>query len=442
MSKPPTPVDFIIQAGWIIPVDPAGVVHRNHAVAVRNGCIEAILEPGQLAAYSDVECLHLPQHALMPGLVNAHGHAAMTLLRGYADDLPLMTWLEKHIWPAENKHVSEEFVRDGSALAMAEMLLSGTTTFSDMYFYPEVVAKLCAQTGMRAQLATPIFDFPTVWGSGADEYISKSLALRDDCKNQERLSIAFGPHAPYTVSLPTLEKIATYAAELDMGVHMHLHETRGEVLSAVEATVERPIDTLRRIGLLGPRTQCVHMTDLGAQDIANLAETGAQVVHCPQSNMKLASGACPVASLLEAGVNVGLGSDGAASNNDLNLFNEMHSAALLGKLTAADPSALPAEQILAMATLGGAQALGLDHLIGSISPGKRADLIAVDLSSPSLQPLYNPLSQLVYACSGGEVTHSWVNGQMLLRDRRLTTLDLQDCVARARAWGEKIGGLA
>jgi 5-methylthioadenosine/S-adenosylhomocysteine deaminase len=442
MSQPPIPVDLIIQADWVLPIEPSGTVYRDHAVAIHDGRIQAILSADELGPYTAAKQLRLPNHVLMPGLVNAHGHAAMSLLRGYADDLPLMRWLEDHIWPAENKHVSAEFVRDGTALSMAEMLLSGTTSFSDMYFFPEVVAALCAQTGMRAQLATPVFDFPTIWGSGADEYISKALALRDDCKNLDRLTVAFGPHAPYSVSVGTLEKIATYAAELDMAVHIHLHETRGEVLSAVEGTGERPIDKLRRIGLLGPRTQCVHMTDLGTQDIANLSETGAQVVHCPQSNMKLASGACPVAALLEAGVNVGLGTDGAASNNALNLFNEMHSAALLGKLTAADPSALPAAKVLHMATLGGARAIGLDHLIGSITPGKQADLIAVDLSSPATQPLYNPQSQLVYACTGGEVTHSWVDGQMLVRERQLTTLDVDDCIARARAWGQKIAASA
>ncbi|MDP5054584.1 MAG: TRZ/ATZ family hydrolase, partial [Congregibacter sp.] len=398
----------------------------------------AVLPLADLVVDKSVERIELPGHAVLPGLINAHGHAAMSLLRGYADDLPLMPWLEKHIWPAEGTHVSEEFVRDGAALAMAEMLLSGTTTFSDMYFFPEVVAALGVKTGMRVQLATPVFDFPTVWGKGADDYISKSLALRDDYKNADRLSVAFGPHAPYTVSVPTLEKIALFAAELDMAVHIHLHETAAEVLSAVEATGERPLDTLRRIGLLGPRTQCVHMTSLGPQDIASLAETGAQVIHCPQSNMKLASGSCPVIDLRAAGVNVALGTDGAASNNDLNMFNEMHSAALLAKLNQGDPTVMPALNALHMATLGGAIALGLDHEIGSIKPGKQADLIAIDLSTPATQPLYNPVSQVVYACNGSEVTHSWVAGQALLRGRQLVTLDLDDTLRRAKRWGDKI----
>lgn len=430
--------DFIIQPDWIIPMEPGDDVLTDHAILVQSSKIKAVLPLDALPDDLDVKRIELPNHAVLPGLVNAHGHAAMSLLRGFADDLPLMPWLEDHIWPAETAHVSEEFVRDGTSLAMAEMLLSGTTTFSDMYFFPEVVASLCAKSGMRAQLATPIFEFPTAWGEGADDYISKSLALRDECKNMDRMQIAFGPHSPYTVSVPTLEKVALYAAELDMGVHIHLHETAGEVLSAVEATGERPIDSLRRMGLLGPRTQCVHMTSIGKQDIANLAETGAQVIHCPQSNMKLASGTCPVNDLKAAGVNVGLGTDGAASNNDLNMFNEMHTAALLAKLTANDPTVLPAQQVLHMATLGAAKALGLDKEIGSIAPGKQADLIAVDLSAPATQPLYNPLSQIVYACTGGEVTHSWVAGEALMRDRKLLTIDLDDTLARAKHWRQKI----
>jgi 5-methylthioadenosine/S-adenosylhomocysteine deaminase len=291
---------------------------------------------------------------------------------------------------------------------------------------------------MRCQLSWPILDFPSAWASGADDYISRTLALRDQYKNRPLVEIAFGPHAPYTVSAQALQKVATFAHELDMAVQIHLHETVGEVLQAVEATGERPVDSLRRIGLLGPRTQCVHMTDLGEQDIATIAETGAHVVHCPQSNMKLASGACPVTALQAAGVNVALGSDGAASNNDLNLFGEMHSAALLAKLRERDAAALPAAKALEMATLGGARALGLEGRIGSLVPGKQADVIAVDLARPSLQPLYNPISQLVYAASGAEVTHSWVAGRCLLRERRLTTLDLDDLLARSAAWAEKI----
>lgn len=438
MNHPNFTADLIIQPGWIIPMEAGQDTLSGHAIVLENGRIKAIVPNTEVPDLDGTEYLALPNHVVLPGLINAHGHASMSLLRGFADDLSLTPWLEQHIWPAEATHVSEEFVRDGTSLAMAEMLLSGTTTFSDMYFFPEVVAALCRQVGMRAQLATPVLDFATAWGDGADQYISKSLALRDECKNYERLSVAFGPHSPYAVSVATFEKIALFAAELDMGVHIHVHETAAEVLSAVEATGERPLDTLRRLGLLGPRTQCVHMTSLGRQDIAALSETGAQVIHCPQSNMKLASGTCPVKELQAAGVNLGLGTDGAASNNDLNMFNEMHSAALLAKLSNQDPTVMPARDALYMATQGGARALGLDDEIGSIKPGKQADLIAVDLSAPATQPLYNPLSQLVYACTGGEVTHSWVAGEALLKDRKLLTLDLEDALQRAKRWGQKI----
>jgi len=438
MNEAQATADLVVRAAWVIPVAPREAVLRDHAVVVRDGRIVQLCPGSEAEAVDSREYVVLPDHALLPGLVNAHGHAPMSLLRGYADDLSLMPWLEKHIWPAEQAHVSPDFVRDGATLAVAEMLLAGTTTFSDMYFFPESVAAVVAEVGMRCQLAAPVFDFPTVYGSGSDEYISKVLALHDDWRSHERIHVAFGPHAPYTVSEPALAKIATYAAELDLAIHIHLHETRGEVLSHVEAHGERPIDTLQRVGLLGPRTQCVHMTDLGQQDIDSLVAASAHVVHCPQSNMKLASGTCRTADLLAAGVNVALGTDGAASNNNLNLFDEMHSAALLAKLHGGDPRALPAMDVLHMATLGGARALGLDADIGSLEAGKAADMIAVDLSEPHTQPVYNAVSQLVYASNGSEVTHSWVAGQTLLRERRLVTLDRADALSRAGYWAERI----
>lgn len=438
MSDLPKEADLIIQPAWIIPVEPQGVVLDNHCLAIKGDHIHGLLSVEEAEGWECRERLQLPNHVLLPGLVNAHGHGAMSLLRGFADDLPLTPWLQEHIWPAETAHVSAEFVRDGMQLAMAEMLLSGTTTFSDMYFFPNVVAELTTEAQLRCQIAFPVFDFPTAWGSGADEYISKGLALRDDCRGRERISIAFGPHAPYTVSDENLSKVALYAAELDMAIHIHLHETRAEVDDALRTKGERPLETLRRLGLMGPRTQCVHMTEVNDEDLASLLQTGAHVVHCPQSNMKLASGNCPVTDLRAAGVNVALGTDGAASNNNLNLFREMHSAALLAKLREDDAGALKAADTLEMATLGGARALGLDNDIGSLAVGKQADLIAVDLSGPATQPLYNPLSQLVYAASGSEVTHSWVAGRALMKNRQLLTLNLPDILARAATWAERI----
>ena len=430
--------DTLIHPGWIVPVVPRGAVLENYSIALTGDRITAILPRREAEAISAGRVLELPGHALMPGLVNSHGHAAMSLLRGYADDQPLMPWLEQHIWPAEAAHVSAAFVRDGAELAIAEMIRSGTTTFSDMYFFPDACAETAQRLGMRCQIVFPVLDFATVWARSADEYISKGLALRDDVKHSALVTVGFGPHASYTVSEPNLVKVATLAAELDVAVQIHLHETRGEVLLAVEQNGERPLDSLHRLGLLGPRTQCVHMTDLGDQDIALLAATGAHVVHCPQSNMKLASGTCPVTRLLARGINVALGSDSAASNNDLNLFGEMQTAALLAKLSSEDAAALPAAEALAMATINGARALGLEDRIGSLEPGKLADLIAVDLSQPETQPLYHPLSQLVYACNGSQVTHSWIGGVQVMDQRQLTRIDPSALGTRTRAWRDRI----
>lgn len=438
MSQIPSHVDTLIHADWVIPVVPRGTVLEGYSLGLTDDHISALLPRDETTAITADEVLELPGHALLPGLVNTHGHAAMSLLRGYADDLPLMPWLEQHIWPAEGAHVDAGFVADGTELAIAEMVRSGTTTFSDMYFFPDTCAATAQRLGLRCQITFPVLDFPTAWARNADEYISKGLRLRDETKHLDLVNIAFGPHAPYTVSTDNLQRVATLAAELDAGIQIHLHETRGEVLQAVEADGARPLDTLNEIGLLGPRTQCVHMTDLGDQDIETLAKSGASVVHCPQSNMKLASGAAPVKKLLEAGVNVALGTDSAASNNDLNMFGEMQSAAFLAKLSSEDATILPAADALYMATLGGARAMGLDDKIGSLETGKQADVIAVDLSGPECQPLYNPLSQLVYACNGSQVRHSWVAGSQLLRDRHLTRIDLPELLARANDWRIKV----
>ncbi len=442
MNPQPQTADTLIHPGWIVPVIPRGAVLENYSIALTGDRITALLPRQEALAIDAQQVLELPQHALLPGLINCHGHAAMSLLRGYADDRPLTPWLEQHIWPAEDAHVSAEFVRDGTELAIAEMIRCGTTTFSDMYFFPDACAAAAQRLGMRCQITFPVFDFPTVWARDADEYISKGLAVRDDFRHSTLVSVGFGPHAPYTVSEANLVKVATLAAELYVSIHIHLHETSGEVLQAVEQNGERPLDTLQRLGLLSPRTQCVHMTDLGDQDIALLVATGAHVVHCPQSNMKLASGACPVNKLLNKGVNVALGTDSAASNNDLNLFGEMQTAALLAKLQTMDATALPAADALAMATINGARALGMEDLIGSLEVGKQADLIAVDLSGPETQPLYNPLSQLVYACNGSQVSHSWIAGNLVMAQRQLTHIDLPALATRTRAWQQRISSTA
>jgi 5-methylthioadenosine/S-adenosylhomocysteine deaminase len=439
MSPIPEDVDTLIHPGWIVPAVPEGDVLTGFSIALVDNKIAAIVPTEEAATINATEVYSLPEHVLLPGLINTHGHAAMSLLRGYADDLALNPWLEKHIWPAEAEHVNEEFVHDGVELAIAEMIRSGTTCFSDMYFFPNITAEVSQQMLMRCQIAFPVFDFPTIWASNADEYISKGLSLRDDVEHSELISVVFGPHAPYTVSEENLAKIATLSAELDVAVHIHLHETSGEVLRAVEQNAERPLDTLHRLGLLGPKTQCVHMTDLADRDIALLAATGCHVIHCPSSNMKLASGTCPVSKLQASNVNVALGTDGAASNNGLNMFNEMRCAALLAKLHCADASTLAAEKALSMATINGARALGMEDSLGSLEVGKLADLIAVDMSGPETSPLYNPLSQLVYASNGSQVSHSWINGKLALRDRELVNTELAAVIQRARNWQHRIG---
>jgi 5-methylthioadenosine/S-adenosylhomocysteine deaminase len=431
-------VDTIIHARWLVPVVPTGQVLENHSLAIRDDRIYGLLPTGEAGQWEATETLNLSDHAVLPGLVNCHGHAAMTLLRGYADDYPLMPWLQDHIWPAEARHMSEEFVRDGVNLALAEMIRSGTTCFSDMYFFPNITAQASQHAGLRCQISFPVLDFPSAWGSDADDYISKGLQLRDDLKHSDLVSVVFGPHSPYTVAETALAKIATLAAELDLPIHIHLHETAEEVAESLQARGLRPLAYLNELGLIGPRTQCVHMTTLDQDDIELLQATGAHVIHCPAANMKLGAGSCPVNTLLEAGVNVALGTDGAASNNDLSLLGEMRSAALLAKLSQHDATVLPAQTALQMATINGARALGMEEKLGSLEAGKLADVIAIDLSAVETQPVYNPLSQLVYSAAASQVSHSWVGGECIMADRQLLQLDLASTLARSSSWGETI----
>ena len=434
-----TTIDTLIHCRYLIPVTPANVVLENHSIAIHNGSIVAVL-PRSAAEQQFVssQCIVLDQHIVLPGLVNAHGHAAMSLLRSYANDLTLMDWLNNHIWPAEGKWVSDNFVFDGTQLAIGEMLKSGTTCFSDMYFFPEAAARAALASGVRCQLSFPIFEFPSNWGSGPQDYLNKGLALHDQYRSSEWVRVAFGPHAPYTVGDASLEKIVALAEELDANIQIHLHETAFEVDSAVQETGLRPIERLRRLGLLSPRTQCVHMTALDDSDIATIASTGSHVVHCPESNLKLASGFCPVDKLQQAGINVAIGTDGAASNDDLDLFAELRTAVLLAKAVANDATALNAHAAVRMATLNGARALGMDHLIGSLEAGKRADITAVRIDTLCAQPLYDAASSLVYTSSGARVSDVWVNGKRLLNNRQLTTLDESELLARTLAWGERI----
>lgn len=433
-------VDTIISAKWVIPIEPAGRIFEDCSLVIDKGIVVALTPSDNIQqSYRSDNHLHLAKHVLMPGFINCHGHGAMSLLRGYADDKPLQTWLNEHIWPAESQWVSEQFVQDGTELAVAEMLKTGTTCYSDMYFYPEAAAKVSHASGIRAQITFPIFDFPTAWGKNADEYIHKGLALHDDYRSHERVRIGFGPHAPYTVSDEPMRRVAVLSNELQAPIHIHLHETAFEVEQAVKEKGQRPIARLYDLGVLTPYTQCVHMTQLDDDDLQLLQQTGASVIHCPESNLKLASGLCPVQWLLDNDVVVGLGTDGAASNNDLDMLGEVGTAALVAKLAANSASALGAHQALAMATLGGARALGLEASIGSLTAGKMADVIAIELDDISFYPNYDVASQLVYNNRKARVTHAWVGGKALLRDGLLTTLSEKDIRAKARAWQQRLG---
>ncbi|MDP9139784.1 MAG: TRZ/ATZ family hydrolase, partial [Pseudomonadota bacterium] len=388
--------------------------------------------------YAPRETLELPRHVVMPGLVNLHTHAAMSLLRGLADDLPLMDWLQNHIWPAEGAHVGRRYCEDGVRLAFAEMIRGGTTCVNDMYFFPDATAAVAEQVGLRVTVGLIVLDFPTAWAANADEYIHKGLELNDALKHSTLVRTIFAPHAPYTVSDAPLTKIRQYANELGIGIHMHVHETAGEVAMSAEATGKRPLQRLQELDLLGPDFIAVHMTQLTDQEIEQVAQYGVHVAHCPESNLKLASGFAPIGKLLAAGVNVGLGTDGAASNNDLDLLGEMRTAALLAKAVAGDAKTLNAAEALQMATLGGARALGLDGEIGSLRVGKSADFIAVDLSAAATQPVYNVLSQLAYAAGRDQVTDVFVAGNPLMRSRQLLTIDETETLVQADAWRQKI----
>ncbi len=432
-------IDTLIHARWIAPVEPANTLYENHAVAIHEGRIIEILPSAQAAQRYDAELSHqLDTHLLIPGLINAHTHAAMSLFRGLADDLPLMEWLEGHIWPAERRWVGEEFVRDGSQLAIAEMIRGGTTCFNDMYFFPDETARVASEAGIRATVGLIVIDFPSVWASNAEEYLAKGIAVHDQYRNDPLIHTSFAPHAPYTVSPHVLEKIGILAEELDIPIHMHVHETADEIGRSVDTHGVRPLAQLKELGLLSPRLLAVHMTQLIETEMAELAACGAHVVHCPESNLKLATGFCPANGLLTAGVNLAIGTDGAASNNDLDMLGEMRTSALLAKGVSGEASALPAARVLEMATLGGAQALGLGESIGSLLPNKAADMVAVDLNRLETLPIYDPVSQLIYAANREQVSDVWIAGRHVLKGRTLTTLDEAELRQRVNHWQTRI----
>jgi 5-methylthioadenosine/S-adenosylhomocysteine deaminase len=432
-------VPHVVEAAWVIPVDPPETVLADHAVVVADGRIRELLPAGVARErFPAARRTELPGHALIPGLINLHTHAAMTLMRGLADDRALMDWLQNHIWPVETRLVSSDFVRDGTQLACAEMLRGGITCFNDMYFHPEAAARAALDAGMRAALGIIVIEMPSAYAADAQDYLSKGLATRDDLRHESLLSFCIAPHAPYTVSDKAFERIAMLQGVLDLPLHIHLHETRDEIEQSVARHNERPLARLHRLGLVDANLIAVHAVHLGEHEAQLLAAEGCHVAHCPSSNLKLASGIAAPVRLLEAGVNVGLGTDGAASNNRLDLFTEMRLAALLAKGMADDPTALPAHTALEMATVRAARALGLEDRIGTLAPGKCADMTAVDLAALELLPCYDPMSHLVYAAGREHVSHVWVNGELLLENGRLTRLDTTELAAKTAYWREKI----
>ena len=431
---------FLIRARWVVPVEPAGTVLEHHAVAVSGERIDALLPAAEIdSRYPGAEVIELAEHVLIPGLVNAHTHAAMSLMRGLADDRALAPWLSEHIWPAEARHVSAQFVKDGTLLACAEMLRGGITCFNDMYFFPESALEAALEAGMRAALGMIVIEFPSAYASDPDDYLQKGLALRDRWREQPLVSFCLAPHAPYTVSDATFRNLATMLGELDLPLHIHLHETEEEITRSLAEHGVRPLERLRRLGLLGPGLIAVHGVHLAPEEIELLARHGSSVVHCPSSNLKLASGFAPIAQLLAAGVNVAFGTDGAASNNRLDLMQEMRQAALLAKAVARDAEAMPAHLALRCATLGGAIALGLDRRIGSIVPGKLADLVALRLHGPELTPCFDPVSHLVYAAGREHVSDVWVAGKQHLQARELLNPPMSGLDTRYQLWQNALG---
>ena len=415
----------------------------QHAVVVRDGKIEAVLPAAQAGTrFAGYERIELAEHALIPGLVNAHTHAAMTLMRGLADDLPLMKWLEEHIWPAEKRHVSAEFVRDGTLAACAEMLRGGITCFNDMYFFPQAALEAALAARMRSVHGIIVIEFPSAYAADPADYLRKGLELRDRYGDEPLASFCLAPHAPYTVADATFRRVATLAAELDIPVHIHVHETQHEIDRSLAEHGVRPLERLQRLNLVTPNLIAVHAVHLQAEEIDLLARHGCSVAHCPSSNLKLASGFAPVAKLASAGVNIALGTDGAASNNRLDMFQEMRTAALLAKGVSGDARAMPAHAALRAATLGAASTVGLGELTGSITAGKAADLTAVALRGIELEPCYDVVSHLVYAAGREHVSHVWVAGEAQLREGELLNSAFASLEKRLQLWQNSLGGLA
>lgn len=437
----PTLIDTLILPRWLIPIEPACQVLEDHAVAIKDGKILAVLPSDEaLQRFAPLRTETLPDHIVLPGLVNLHTHAAMSLLKGYADDHPLQSWLQDYIWPAEARQISPQFVHDGTLLACAEMLKGGVTCFNDMYFFPGEAARVALRLGMRAAIGITVMEFPNAYAHDADDYLDKGLAVRDALRDEPLLSFTLAPHAPYTVSDATFRRIGPLAEQLNLPIHLHLHETQQEISDSLAQYGVRPIERLRRLELLGPNLIAVHAVHLDVDEIDLLASYGCSVAHCPASNLKLASGCAPAAALADAGVNVGIGTDGSASNNRLDVFGEMRLAALLAKGTSGRADSWPVHYALRAATLAGAKALGLEDELGSIAPGKHADLCAMKIAGSDEFPCFDPASHVVHVMDRKNVSHVWVGGELSVENGVLCNASDDSLRVIGQLWQNKIRG--
>ena len=431
-------IDTIILARWLLPIAPENIVLEHQAIAIQGKKIVNIL-PAQsyLEHYQAKQVINCNEHAVLPGFVNAHTHTPMNLFRGLADDLELMDWLNHYIWPAEQAIIQADSVRDGCRFAIAEMIRSGTTCFNDSYFYHEILAQTANAEGIRAMLGLGIIDVPTQYAQNENDYLEKAQLTLEKSKPSDLINWSIAPHAPYTVSDTAFKKIAALADEKKLRIHLHLNETIAEIEMSMERYHKRPIERLYELGMVNSNLMAVHMVYANDDEIALLKAQHANIILCPKSNMKLASGIAPLEKYLAAAINIGLGTDGAASNNNLDMLNELRSMNLLTKVNNKNPTLLSAQQTLEIATLGGAKVLGLEDKIGSLEIGKEADIIAINLNSVFTQPVYHPMSTLVYAANASQVSDVWIAGKRLLADGEFTQLDIKQTMKNVAKWADK-----
>jgi 5-methylthioadenosine/S-adenosylhomocysteine deaminase len=430
---------IIISASWIFTSNSEGQLLSDYSIVIENDkIIDLVPQDKVFDEYEANDIYQLTDHILIPGLINTHTHAAMSLFKGFADDLPLQDWLNDYIWPAEKEFINSSFVKDGSILALSEMIKSGVTTFNDMYFFPDATAEAVKELGVRSNIGLVVLDFPTNYATDPEDYLLKGFEFRDKWRNEELITTSIAPHAPYSVSDEAFTLINTYSEELSINIHTHLHETQWEIEDSIEKYGITPVQRLNNLGIIGPSLMAVHCVHLNDQDMATLAKNKVSIVHNPSSNMKLGSGIADIAKMLKQNLNISLGTDSSASNNRLDMMEEMRLAALLIKGSTKSPESFSANEAIKMATINGAKALGLESIIGSIEKNKKADLVAIDLNSIENQPIYNPLTTLVYSSSRSDVSYVWIDGEIKLKDKKLVKIDEKKIIQLAKKWQRKL----